>query len=137
MSLHDSNSVTPYMLPLLLTHQSSKLFMRGKLRAKHCVCPAHVKAGFKGVNRHRIDNIYRNAGGTFLFLQTETLYNPCVYLYTSIMSPLSSDETQVRGEQVSLVGWHNRHSSSQGPSSLLFFVHPPTILFIHWVCYLF
>ena len=53
--------------------------------AKHNVRPAHVKAGFKGVIRHYIDNIYRKAipgiddshgekclsssGGTYLFLQ--------------------------------------------------------------------
>ena len=40
------------MLSYLLTYQSSKLFMRGKLRAKH-----YVKAGFKCINRHCIDNI--------------------------------------------------------------------------------
>ena len=50
------------MLTSLLNHQSSQLFMRGKLRAKHYVRPAHVKAGFKCVNRNCIDNImYRKA----------------------------------------------------------------------------
>ena len=40
---------------LTLTHQSSKLFMRGKLspRAKHYVRPAHVKAGYNGHESNR------------------------------------------------------------------------------------
>ena len=45
----------------------------------------------------------------------------CIYIPRSC--PLSFDDMKVRGEQVSLVGWHNRNSSSQGPSSLLFFAH--------------
>ena len=78
-----------------------------------------------------IDNSHReeflpSSGGTSLFLQltvvssrgfsststgrADILYNPCVYFYTSIMS-LSFDDMEVRGEQVSLVGWHNLNSS--------------------------
>ena len=34
---------------------------------------------------------------------------------------------KVMSEQVSLVGWRNRNSSSQEPSSLLFFAHSLTI----------
>ena len=59
--------------------------MRGKFRAEHYVRPAHVKAGFKWVNRHCIDNMYMKAvpgidnshrdefqsssWGTYIFLQ--------------------------------------------------------------------
>ena len=50
----------------------------------------------------------------------------CIYIPRSC--PLSFDDMRVRGEQVSLVGWHNRNSSSQGPSSLLFFAHHLTML---------
>ena len=51
--------------------------------------------------------------------QSRDKYSPWVYLYTSIMS-LSFDDMKVRGEEVSLVGWHHRNSSSQGPYSSLF-----------------
>ena len=63
------------------------------------------------------------------FLQAELI--PCTlhaFIYIPRSCPLSFDDMKVRGEQVSLVGWHNRNSSSQGPSSLLFFAHPLTIL---------
>ena len=59
--------------------------MCGKLKAIHYVRPAHVKAGFRGVIRHCIDNIYRkgnpgtddphgekslsSSGGTYFVLQ--------------------------------------------------------------------
>ena len=47
----------------LISHQicSCNLLMRGKLSAKHYVRPAHVKAGFKWVNRLCVDNMYRKA----------------------------------------------------------------------------
>ena len=60
--------------------------------------------------------------------RAETVYSPyaCIYIHRSC--PLSFDYLKVRGERVSLIGWHNRNSSSQGPSSLQFFAHPLTIL---------
>ena len=49
------------LIQVVLTFDSSNLFMRGKLRAKDFVRPAHVKAGFKCVKRHCIDNMYMKA----------------------------------------------------------------------------
>ena len=57
-----------------------------------------------------------------------TTYTVRACIYTPRSCPLSFDDMKVRGEQVSLVGWHNRNSSSQEPSSLLFFAHSLTIL---------
>ena len=47
-----------------------------------------------------------------------------IYIYTSIMSPLFR---RYEGRASFFSRWHNRNSSSQEPSSLLFFAHSLTI----------
>ena len=71
-------------------------------------------------------------------LRTEpTPYTVRACTYTPRSCPLSFEDMKVRREQVSLVGWHNRNSSSQEPSSLLLFAHSLTIVHpFHTLCML-
>ena len=66
-------------------------------------------------------HFYRQSRDLIQFMHVGPIYIPR-------SCPLSFDDMKVRGEQVSLVSWHNRNSSSQGPPSLLFFAHPLIIL---------
>ena len=81
-------------MPLLSTHHSSKLLICRKLRAKHYRRPAHVKAGFRGVIRHYIDNIYRKAMPGWTTLTTRTEKKFCLrvvahlFFFSLWLSPL-------------------------------------------------